>query len=238
MKEPNNEQARDNWVETQLRALPKGASVLDVGAGECQYKHFCSHLDYTSQDVAEYDGGGNERGLHTGEWDFSEIDVVCDILDIPEEKKYDAILCTEVFEHVPDPVASLNKLTRLVDEGGILLLTAPFISMTHFAPYHFATGFSEYFYREHLEAAGFDIEIMEPNGGYFDFMVQELGRIRGMYRKYLGRNAGLFSTIVFKLARHMLKKPARLDGPRDARRSSEFMTFGWHVRAKKRKMGG
>ncbi|MEX0346018.1 MAG: class I SAM-dependent methyltransferase [Rhizobiaceae bacterium] len=237
MKEPNNEQARDAWVEAQLKAIPGGKSILDVGAGECQYKPHCSHLNYTSQDVAEYDGGGNERGLHTGEWDFSQIDIVCDILDIPEDTKYDVVLCTEVFEHVPDPVASIKKLTKLVGEEGILLLTAPFISMTHFAPYHFATGFSEYFYREHLEAAGFDIEIIEANGGWFDFMMQELGRSRGMYRQYLGRNASPLTSMIFKIARQLMKQAARLDGPRDARTSSEFMTFGWHVRARKRRPG-
>ncbi|MEP3438034.1 MAG: class I SAM-dependent methyltransferase [Hoeflea sp.] len=233
MKEPNNEEARRAWLASQLGSFPDNLTILDVGAGECQYKPLCEHLRYTAQDVAEYDGGGNQRGLHTGDWDFSQIDIRCDILDIPEDTQYDIVLCTEVLEHVPDPVASLKKLARLVADGGYMVVTAPFISATHFAPYHFATGFSEYFYRHHLPEAGFEIEVLEPNGGYFDFMAQELIRARGMSRKYVGQEAGVVPSLMFKLARYLMKKMARLDGPRGNRNSSEFLTFGWHVRARK-----
>ena len=78
-----NHAARDAWIENALRALPAGSSLLDVGAGECAYKPHCAHLEYLAQDIAEYDGTGDGAGLHTGQWDTSRLDFVCDLYDIP-----------------------------------------------------------------------------------------------------------------------------------------------------------
>ena len=57
-----------------------------------------------------------------------------------------------------------------------MILTAPFCSLTHMAPYYFANGFSEFWYREHLEAYGFEICELTPDGDYFKYMAQELFR--------------------------------------------------------------
>lgn len=224
---------RERWVANTLRGLPAGGSLLDVGAGERRYRAACDHLEYVAQDIAEYDGHGNARGLHTGEWDVSKLDLVCDLYDIPEDRAYDAVLCSEVLEHVTDPVAAMEKLARLVRPGGALIITAPFISVTHFAPYHYATGFSEYFYRFHLERLGFAIERLDPNGGFFDFLDQELSRIPFVRRTY-GRawtDPLLFAATV--ATRLCLRLSATADGGPDHRHSSDLLTFGWHVLARR-----
>jgi SAM-dependent methyltransferase len=46
-------EVRINWVLQQLKGLPKGASILDAGAGERVFKNHCSHLEYVSQDFAQ-----------------------------------------------------------------------------------------------------------------------------------------------------------------------------------------
>jgi ubiquinone/menaquinone biosynthesis C-methylase UbiE len=155
----NNSEARDTWVRAKLAALPRGLKLLDAGAGEQRYKKECAHLEYVSQDFCQYEGVGNELGLQTGSWDVSKIDIVCDITQIPlESGSFDCVLCTEVFEHVPDPVGALKELCRLVKKGGCIILTAPITSLTHFAPYHFATGFNRYWYEVHLPSFGFTVE--------------------------------------------------------------------------------
>lgn len=180
-----NAATRDTWIESVLKALPEGAKLLDAGAGEMQYKKFCGHLTYVSQDLAAYDGRGNAAGLQTGRWDTTGIDIVSDICSMPvEDASFDAVLCSEVLEHLTDPLKALQELTRVLRSGGTLILTAPFCSLTHFAPYHYATGFNKYFYLHHLRELGFrDIEVVE-NGNYFEFMAQELRRIQPMAEKF------------------------------------------------------
>jgi len=78
-------------------------------------------------------------------WDTSRIDIGSDITSIPEsDESLDAILCTEVLEHVPEPTHALDEFKRLLKLGGLLILTAPSGSNVHMAPYHFCSGFSRY----------------------------------------------------------------------------------------------
>jgi SAM-dependent methyltransferase len=228
-----NADARHQWVLAQLAALPAGLTILDVGAGECVYKPHCAHLQYRAQDIAQYEGQGNAKGLHTQAWDTRQLDFVCDLYDIPEAQGFDVVLCTEVLEHVTDPVRAVEKLTRLLKPSGRLLLTAPFASLTHFAPYHYASGFSEYFYRHHLERLGLKIEVLQANGGYFDFIDQELGRVRSVRKRYSGWIIDPLSFLAIQFARWSVRLMAWADGPREQRKSAELLTYGWFVRARK-----
>jgi SAM-dependent methyltransferase len=225
-----NAATRDAWVAEALAALPAGARLLDAGAGECQYKKHCGHLKYVAQDVAVYDGKG-DTGLQTGSWDFSQIDIVSDILDIPElDASFDAVLCTEVLEHLPDPVRGLDEMARLLRPGGTFIITAPFWSLTHFAPYHYATGFNRYFYEFHLGRLGFDIVEMTPNGNFFECVGQELRRVAEMGQRFAGGDKPtqleLHATqIVLAMVERM---SARDTG------SPEMLHFDYQVRAVKR----
>jgi ubiquinone/menaquinone biosynthesis C-methylase UbiE len=229
MQKFNNLGNREIWIKSQLSQLRPGTSLLDVGAGECPYKPLCSHLDYVAQDVNIYDGSGNSKGLQTGKWSFDKIDIRCDLLDIPEDRRFDTILCTEVLEHVPDPVRCLEKLTRLVKQpGGKLLVTTPFCSLTHFAPYYFTNGFSEYFYKHHLVRLGFEIENISFNGGWFDYMTQELGRTAEVYKLYFGKRMPTSMRMVVKLGKKLMQRLASRDRL-NAHNSSELLTCGLHV---------
>lgn len=229
-----NQASREQWVRSVLASIPAGQSLLDVGAGEQPYRSSASHLTYLAQDVARYDGLGSGEGLQTGSWDCSKVELVCDLLDIPEDRQYDAVLCTEVLEHVPDPVAALKKMARLVRPGGRLIVTAPFASFTHFAPYHYATGFSRYFYETHLPDLGFEITTLENNGGFFDYLAQEMGRSKTVYRTYMGKRPPVLDHALMKLASAIVRRWARRDQMAARERgSAELATFGWHIIATK-----
>ena len=169
---------RHEWVAEKLEKIEAGKILLDAGAGEQQYATFCRHLKYIAQDFGKYDPAECRKGISEElKWDTSKVNIVCDITDMPlENNSVDAVLCTEVFEHLRDPVPAVKEIARVLKPGGELILTAPFCSLTHMAPYYFANGFSEFWYREHLEAYGFEICELTPDGDYFKYMAQELFR--------------------------------------------------------------
>lgn len=226
----HNERTRREWLGRVLTNIPAGYKILDAGAGECQFKPLCSHLEYTSQDFSQYDGVGSAVGLQTGVWDTSRIDVVSDISDIPlPAASFDVIMCTEVLEHVPSPVSALTEFGRLLKVGGLLILTAPYCSLTHFAPYHFSSGFNRFFYRYHLDSLGFDIIELSSNGNFFEYLAQEVRRIESVAAKYAG------STGLIKAERKsieevlsLLEQYSSVDSGSD-----ELLCFGFHVLAKK-----
>jgi SAM-dependent methyltransferase len=230
-----NEEARREWLEKTLKNIPQGASILDVGAGEAQYKGFCTHLDYVAQDVATYDGKGNGAGLQTGDWDFSKIDLVCDILDIPEDRQFDALMCTEVLEHIPDAVRALEKFSKIVAPGGQLIITAPFGCITHFAPQFFSSGYSEYFYRHHLERLGFSEIEISFNGSYFRLVHQEMNRSIAIAQTYTRENVSFLDKWRINRAMRALRKiiVAEERSSMHAPPSTELAAFGLHVLARK-----
>ena len=225
----HNDENRESWVRSQLDKLTKGLTILDAGAGELRYKKYCSHLKYISQDFAQYDGNGDGSGLQMGSWDQSNIDIISDITSIPmDDESVDAILCIEVLEHIPEPVLAIKEFSRLLKKGGTLILTAPFNSLTHFAPYHFSTGFNKYFYEKHLNENNFEILKIETNGNYFEYIAQELRRIPEVSKKYAGKNL-IFSRLFIKLILIVLGSLSRKDNGSD-----ELLCYGYHILAIKR----
>ncbi|MBQ6773977.1 MAG: class I SAM-dependent methyltransferase [Synergistaceae bacterium] len=225
----DNPSNRDEWVKSQLQAIPSGKRLLDAGAGECKYKEYCSHLVYVSQDFNQYTGTGDGKGLQTGKWDTSRIDIVSDIVNIPEpDASFDVILCTEVFEHLFNPADAVREFARLLKTGGRLIITAPFCSLTHFAPYHFATGFNSYWYERVLKENNLIPVSITRNGNYFSYIAQELRRLDGVGKKYSGLNLGITGRLAKEI---MLRKLYLMD--KNDNSSGELLCFGYHVLAEK-----
>lgn len=223
-----NDSARVGWIIDTLKKIPEGSRILDAGAGELRFKQYCSHLNYVAQDFGQYDGSG-DVGLQTGTWDQTKLDFVCDIAAIPQpDASFDAIMCIEVFEHIPHPLAALKEFGRLLKPGGQLIITAPFCSITHFAPYFFYTGFSRYFYEHYLPLHGFEITEMKFNGNYFEYMAQELRRTNVVAKKYTGKKLGIIGKIGVQL---LLWSISRLS--KNGKASDELLCYGCQVFATK-----
>jgi ubiquinone/menaquinone biosynthesis C-methylase UbiE len=225
-----NQFNRDKWVEKVVKTLPKNSTILDAGAGELRYKSICSHLKYTSQDFAQYNGIGDGKGIQYGNFDNSKIDIVSDIVSIPlPDECFDTILCAEVFEHLPQPIEAIKEFNRILKKDGKLILTAPFASFTHMAPYHFYTGFTRYFYEQLFKENGFNILEIYFNGNFFEFLSQELRRLPEMIEKYVptDNDVSLDTNSI-----NTLLKTLKICSNNDIG-SNEFSCFGIHVLAKK-----
>ncbi len=149
---------RDQWVKRHAATLPRDSRVLDAGAGACKYRPFFAHCRYETQDFCQYQG---ELVKYT-----EPITYQCDITAIPLAPGcLDVILCTEVFEHVVNPMAVLTEFARLLKPGGRLLLTAPLLSALHMEPYHFYGGFTRHWYEHWLPQSGLRVDEVVPVGG-------------------------------------------------------------------------
>ena len=170
-----NQYERDRWVAEQAAMLPAGSRVLDVGAGFCRYRALFAHCEYETHDFCQLQPG------QFGQKGYGTIDYVSDILSIPvPAASFDVILCTEVLEHVPEPIRVIDEFVRILQPGGKLLLTAPLGSGLHQEPFHFYGGYTPYWYRKFLKDAGFEKITIEPNGGFFKHYGQESQRFSTM----------------------------------------------------------
>lgn len=224
-----NEANRQAWLKKTISSLPAGLRILDAGAGQLNNRKYCGHLEYVSQDFCQYkgkDGGAPSEGLQDKSWNTSRIDLVSDITSIPSpDASFDVILCSEVLEHVPEPTHALNELSRLLKPGGVIILTAPFGSHVHMAPYHYCSGFSKYWYEYHLRNRGFEIRELTANGDWFSLLRQEITRLGGLER-VRGNWCWPLAYAYAVLGMIYFKVRSNID-------AADIACFGWHCVAVK-----
>jgi SAM-dependent methyltransferase len=225
-----NQDCRDVWVADRAKAIPAGSLVLDVGAGTGRYRKLFAHCDYKSQDLSAY--RGTDSGLQKDSWLYGPLDYVCDAASIAvPDGTFDAVVCTEVLEHVPEPILVIREISRILRPGGRLILTAPLGSGLHQQPYHFYGGFTPHFYRKFLPESGLSIVNIQLNGGFFRHLLQELFRAGHILRAFHG---GIIRTSLFKVLSYLLCVivPIWLSALDEEIFVEEF-TVGYHVEATK-----
>jgi SAM-dependent methyltransferase len=158
-----------NWLALQINnnAL-KGVinnirgRVVDLGCGTAQYKTDISSV------ADEYIGIDWENSLH----DQSQVDIfanLCETLPL-ESRCADTVVSFQVLEHLPEPYIFLKEAYRILQPGGKIIITAPFMWHVHEAPYDYYR-FTRYGLQYLLNKAGFiDIAINE-NTGYWQTSV-------------------------------------------------------------------
>lgn len=154
------------FVESVAKSLPIGSLILDAGAGESVYKKLFSHCDYKAIDLAV----GESR------WNYANLDYVSALDDMPiEDDVFDAVLCTQVLEHLEWPRESVKEMHRVLKRGGKLYMTVPMAQNEHQVPYDFFR-YTSYGLESICKHAGFyDIKVI-PFGGLMIRWAYELPR--------------------------------------------------------------
>ena len=109
---------------------------------------------------------------------YRQPDYVCDLVAIPvEDARFDHVVCTQVLEHLPEPLRVIAELGRVLKPGGTLWLSAPLFYAEHEKPYDFfrytRTAWAL------LEDAGFEVGEIAWLEGYFgtlSYQVRVAGR--------------------------------------------------------------
>jgi SAM-dependent methyltransferase len=159
--------------------LGRGERVLDVGAGEQPYRELFEHVDYVTADWA--------NSVHPG---ARHVDIVAPADDLPvEDASFDAVINTQVLEHVAEPSAVLNELHRVLRPGGRLFMTLPFAWELHEEPFDFYR-YTRYGISHLLRKAGFTAIDARPRNDCFSTIAQLMFNTWGaMGRADDGRNA-------------------------------------------------
>lgn len=156
--------AIEQFAFSLSRELPPGSKILDAGAGEAPFKKFFKNHNYTAVDTKWGDS----------EWDYSKLDLVADLTKIPVKgESFDAVLCTQVLEHLKEPEKVLKELYRVLKIGGILYLSAPQGWGVHQAPYDYYR-YTCYGLKYLLEKAGFKKIYIKPCCGYYSYLADRL----------------------------------------------------------------
>lgn len=97
--------------------------LLDVGCGNGLISFHLASLGHETlgidQDKKCIQQAQNSNSLSTLQFRH----LAAEDVDFPE--RFDAIICSEVLEHVPEPKALLGQLRKLLKPGGLLIVTVP-----------------------------------------------------------------------------------------------------------------
>ncbi len=96
--------------------------VLDVGCGDKPYGVWLNSEKAKHIGIDVYPGSQVDFTIKPGDsWSF-------------ENSYFDAVICTQVLEHVANLNETIHEINRVLKPGGLLLVTVPFMYNQHGAP--------------------------------------------------------------------------------------------------------
>jgi len=120
-----------NWDDRLFRTkildvLGENHRLLDMGAGA----GIVSHMNF--KDVAKHTTG-IDLDPRVVENPFLDEGIVCDVTSTPlPDDQFDVIICDNVLEHIAEPEAFFEEVTRLLKPSGHFLAKTP--NMYHYMP--------------------------------------------------------------------------------------------------------
>lgn len=142
-----------------------------------------------------------------------EVDILADAGHLPlSADSFEWVLCSEVLEHVDQPLRVLAETFRVLRHGGQLVVTVPFLFRVHADPVDVGR-YTHWFWRQCLEGIGFGQIQIEKQGLFWSVAVD-------MFRdwlRYLVVDRGFNNRIVRSFLLRMVRRFRRAAIARDSR---------------------
>jgi SAM-dependent methyltransferase len=152
----------DDFHFRHVPGLKPGSRVLDLGGNKI--------LKRGAFDIERY-------GLRVVYANLSPVkrpDVQANAARLPfKDGSFQAVVCSELLEHVPQPPAVLDEIHRVLSGGGTLLLGAPFLFPVHGDPGDYGR-YTDSYWREVVGTRGFAIIVLERQGSYWSVLADML----------------------------------------------------------------
>jgi len=152
----------DEFHFRHVPALPPGSRVLDLGGNKIRKRG--------QFDIERYDLRVVYANLSTAK----RPDVQADAVHVPfRDGCFDAVICSELLEHVPDPPAVLREAYRILRKGGTLLICVPFLHRIHGDPYDYGR-YTDFYWSQTLTTIGFSDIRIEKQGLFWSVLMDML----------------------------------------------------------------
>lgn len=115
---------RAAWLLHQLSALPRGARVLDIGCGQGFYLPLYAEIGLAATGVELDPLPRAQAERKAAALGFTILDAPAESLPLPDAH-FDAVVMSEVLEHLSDPAPALAGVARVLKPGGLFLATVP-----------------------------------------------------------------------------------------------------------------
>jgi ubiquinone/menaquinone biosynthesis C-methylase UbiE len=165
-----------------LEKHASNAKILDIGSGNSSYNRFFPNRIALDLDPAR------------------KPDVIGDAHNLPfKDGKIEAILSTDVCEHLKDPVKAVSEMHRVLKQNGLVIFTTRFVFPIHDAPGDY-WRFTKYGLRQLFR--DFEILELEPETTNFSTLAVLLQRLGYQTRLRWNKPMKFF---IFLLARILEK---------------------------------
>lgn len=111
-------------IDTLNKKLPQGAVVLDVGCGNGVISRSLGARGFNVYGIDVSDKT-IEKARQLNTLPNVKFDVISAEQLVAEGKKYNAVICSEVLEHLNKPGGLLEVLHESVTDDGVLIVTVP-----------------------------------------------------------------------------------------------------------------